>query len=66
MRSQVEVGNVCLQSTFGGFCTSLSWIDHSSSIMADFDNKNVKDLEIGIVGGGSMGQVSPCAKETLV
>ena len=26
--------------------------------MADFDNKNVDNVEIGIVGGGSMGQVS--------
>jgi hypothetical protein len=31
--------------------------DIQHPIMADFDNKDVKNIEIGIVGGGSMGEV---------
>ena len=34
------------------------FLSRSKSSMADVDNDQVQDLEIGIVGGGSMGGVS--------
>jgi hypothetical protein len=41
------------------FTLILSRISHSQNLtMADLDNSSVNDLEVGVIGSGSMGAVS--------